>query len=87
MFPSPLLQEAFLILETGKRMPDKENHKHIDSLSNEYRSASFEIQDEGNCNSKEFTVVVQPFATEYISVFVDVSLEFRKRIDCHGVLT
>uniref|UniRef100_A0A8R1I8R7 Uncharacterized protein n=1 Tax=Caenorhabditis japonica TaxID=281687 RepID=A0A8R1I8R7_CAEJA len=71
MFPAQLLQEASSILKTGKRMRDETNQKKLDSLSNDYRNASFEIQDEGNFNTKEFTVVVQPFATEYSSVYVD----------------
>ncbi|CAI2353933.1 unnamed protein product [Caenorhabditis sp. 36 PRJEB53466] len=85
MFPAQLLQEAQSILKTGlgiatqqqkefpfqKRAKDVENQKKLDALSNGYRQASFEIQNEGKFNTREFTVVVQPFATQYDSVYVD----------------
>ena len=34
------------------------------------------MQNEGKFNDKSFTVVVQPFATEYTDAYVDVSFFF-----------
>lgn len=72
MFPPQLLQEAQSILIEGKRAKDLENQKKIDELSDGYRNAVYEIQNEKKFDSKEFTVVVQPFASEYASVYIDV---------------
>ncbi|KAF1751626.1 hypothetical protein GCK72_018180 [Caenorhabditis remanei] len=71
MFPPQLLQEAQSILKTGKRPDSEERQRKRDVLSDGYRNASYEMQNEGKFNDKNFTVVVQPFATEYTDAYVD----------------
>ncbi|ULT88897.1 hypothetical protein L3Y34_007832 [Caenorhabditis briggsae] len=71
MFPPQLLQEAHSIMTTGHRPDSEERQKQRDELSDGYRNASYKIQNEGKFNDKNFTVVVQPFATEYTDAYVD----------------
>ncbi|CAL2044729.1 unnamed protein product [Caenorhabditis brenneri] len=71
MFPPQLLQEAASIVHTGQRPGDIEQQKKRDALSDAYRNASYAIQNEGKFNDKNFTVVVQPFATEYTDAYRD----------------
>ncbi|CAN86627.1 Lipase_GDSL domain-containing protein [Caenorhabditis elegans] len=69
MFPPQLLQEAYYILRTGNRPGTPESRKQLDELCDSYRNASYEIQNEGKFDDREFTVVVQPFGTEYTDAF------------------
>lgn len=71
MFPPQLLQEAASIVHTGERPGDIEQQKKRDALSDAYRNASYAIQNEGKFNDQNFTVVVQPFATEYTDAYRD----------------
>uniref|UniRef100_A0A1I7TP24 Lipase_GDSL domain-containing protein n=1 Tax=Caenorhabditis tropicalis TaxID=1561998 RepID=A0A1I7TP24_9PELO len=71
MFPPQLLQEAHSIMKTGERPGSIEQQTKRDVLSDGYRNASYALQDEGKFNDKNFTVVVQPFATEYTDAYVD----------------
>lgn len=71
MFPAQLLQEAQSILKNGKRARTVENQKKLDDLSDGYRNVSYDFQNNEHFNSNDFTVVVQPFATEYTDSYRD----------------
>ncbi|CAB3397137.1 unnamed protein product [Caenorhabditis bovis] len=73
MFPAELLQEAISIIMTGKRPRQFEEEQALDSLIEEYRKALIEIQNDPMFNTREFAVVVQPFATKYNTPFKNSS--------------
>ncbi|CAI5442180.1 unnamed protein product [Caenorhabditis angaria] len=77
-FQPELLIEAEFIMRDGKRPRDKANQDHIDKISKDYQNAVFEIQNSREFNDEEFTVVVQPFATEYKHPLIDSSGNYRK---------